>query len=57
LVFYVSFCFHVNMWYAEYTDEHVIRRFPNLYRGLLDFLWTNPDVKTGTLRFQEPFLS
>ena len=43
----VNFNFHTNMWYAEYTDEQVLRWFPNLYRGLLDFTWENPDVKAG----------
>ncbi|MBS7248381.1 MAG: hypothetical protein QXN15_11720 [Candidatus Jordarchaeales archaeon] len=44
---FVNFNFHVNMWYAEYTDEQVLRWFPNLYRGLLEFMWENPDVKAG----------
>ncbi|MBS7287381.1 MAG: hypothetical protein KIH01_01170 [Candidatus Freyarchaeota archaeon] len=46
-MFFVNFNFHVNMWYAEYSDEQVLRWFPNLYRGLLGFLWENPDVKAG----------
>lgn len=46
-MFFVNFNFHVNMWYAEYTDEQVLRWFPNLYRGLLEFMWENPDVRAG----------
>ncbi len=46
-MFFVTFNFHVNMWYAEYTDEQVLRWFPNLYRRLLEFMWENPDVKVG----------
>ncbi|MEM1797658.1 MAG: hypothetical protein QXX87_00380 [Candidatus Jordarchaeales archaeon] len=46
-MFFVNFNFHVNMWYAEYTDEQVLRWFPNLYRGLLEFALENPDVRIG----------
>lgn len=35
------------MWYAEYTDNEVIRRFPNVYRSILDVLDRHPDVKVG----------
>nr|MDO8100661.1 hypothetical protein [Candidatus Njordarchaeota archaeon] len=40
----VYYCFelHVNLWYAEYTDEEVIRRFPNLYRDILEVFERNP---------------
>ncbi len=35
------------MFYAEYTDEEVIRRFPNIYRALLDFFDRYPRIKAG----------
>ncbi|MFB0560975.1 MAG: hypothetical protein ACETWM_07160 [Candidatus Lokiarchaeia archaeon] len=44
---YVNFHFHLNMFYAEYTDEEVIRRFPNIYRALLDFFDRFPRIKAG----------
>ncbi len=44
---YVNFHFHLNMFYAEYTDEEVIRRFPNIYRALLDFFERFPRIKAG----------
>lgn len=44
---YVNFHFHLNMFYAEYTDEEVIRRFPNIYRALLDFFDRFPNIKAG----------
>ncbi len=44
---YVNFHFHLNMFYAEYSDEEVIRRFPNVYRALLDFLENHSEVKAG----------
>ena len=44
---YVNFHFHLNMFYAEYSDEEVIRRFPNVYRALLDFLESHSEVKAG----------
>jgi len=44
---YVNFHFHLNMFYAEYTDEEVIRRFSNIYRALLDFFDRFPRIKAG----------
>ncbi|MEM2134473.1 MAG: hypothetical protein Q6366_016960 [Candidatus Freyarchaeota archaeon] len=44
---YVNFHFHLNMFYAEYTDEEVIRRFPNIYRALLDFFDRFPEIRAG----------
>jgi len=35
------------MWYAEYTNEQVIRRFPNIYRHLLDVLEKYPSLRVG----------
>lgn len=44
---YFNIQFHVNMWYAEYTNEQVIRRFPNIYRRLLDVLEKYPSIRVG----------
>ncbi|MGQ4913297.1 MAG: hypothetical protein ACP6IU_00965 [Candidatus Asgardarchaeia archaeon] len=44
---YFNIQFHVNMWYAEYTNEQVIRRFPNIYRHLLDVLEKYPSLRVG----------
>jgi hypothetical protein len=45
LTIFCCFELHVNLWYAEYTDEEVIRRFPNLYRSVLEVFKKNPQSR------------
>ena len=44
---YLTLHLHTNLWYAEYTHEEVIRRFPYVYREILDTLEKFPEIKVG----------
>jgi len=44
---YINIHLHVNMWYAEYTHGDAIRRFPYIYRELLNVFESHPKMRIG----------